>query len=130
MNDVEMQVAIARLTQVVESGFRAVDERFETQQEQSRHQHAENVARMDRIEGHAERTEVEVRKTNGRVTRLEEQVRTLFNAIERKVSAVTTDIGDRTGITRRDVAVFIAGAGGPIVAYKFAEWVFHVLRLP
>ncbi len=77
-DNVKMQIALARLTQVVESGFKAVDDRFETYYEQSREQHRENVARAEKLEGQAEHIYTEVRKTNGRVTRLEEQIRTMY----------------------------------------------------
>lgn len=117
MNDVEMQIAIARLTTVLESGMSHMNRRMDDAQATTRQQHVENMDRLERIEA-------EVRKTNGRVTRLEEQVRTLFRKVKEKADV----LGERTGITRRDVTVFVCGGGGLMAAWKFAEWAFHQLK--
>lgn len=105
---VEMQIAIATLTRTVEHS-----------QVLSREQHAENLTRLDRIE-------TEVRRTNGRVTRLEEQVKSLWRALKRGVSK--PEDGEQGGISRRDVAVFLAGGAGLLAAWKFVTEAIEILR--
>jgi hypothetical protein len=109
--DVELQLMtkMASLQATVESGFRHVSQRLDQQDETLRS------------------VELEVKRTNGRVTRIEEQIRTLFRAVRTKVEQV----GERTGITRRDVTVFVAGGGALIGAWKFVAWASAIVaRIP
>lgn len=125
MNDVELQIALATLTEKVDSGLRSVDRRFDDQQERSQQRHVENISRLERIEA-------EVRRTNGRVTRAEEQIKTIFRALATKAKTAAheaaEEISERTGITRRDVYMLGVGGGGIMALWKLIE--YAVQHLP
>lgn len=74
MRDVEIE--LAGLLATVEQGFIAVNRRLDDQAGVQRDRHDENIERLDRIE-------TEAKQTNGRVTRHDEQIRTLFARAER-----------------------------------------------
>lgn len=94
--DVEIQ--ITRLTALCEARFADMDRRFDAQGEQ-----------LSSIEAEAKRT-------NGRVTRLEEQIRTLFRRGREAAHAVTL----------ADLKWYLAVAGGSIGG---TYWVLHALGL-
>lgn len=69
MPNVEAQ--LAELSAAIRHGLENVTRRMDDHQSLARVQHQENTTRLERIE-------TEVRTTNGRVTRHDEQLRTLF----------------------------------------------------
>jgi len=66
----ETQALRNELRALLDSLTERMEERFDASADLSKERHAENVTRLGRIE-------LEVRMTNGRVTRNEEQIRTL-----------------------------------------------------
>jgi len=62
----------------------------------------------------------EVRRTNGRVTRLE-------TIHESGAHPIVTGELDRQ-FNRRDLTIFLAGGGALIAGWKFIEWAFHLLQ--
>ncbi len=84
-------------------------------------QHEENIGRFEAQDERLETIEQEVKTTNGKVIRHEEQIRTLF---ERGKTSPTRS----PGITKRDVQMFLSGGGALIAAWKFAEWAVPLLQ--
>lgn len=136
-----MDVQIARLAERVDAGF------------------GEMSRRLDRQDATMTEIHRETRHTNGRVTRIEERIKTLFNDVRtieghiqslfkaardraealihslprepRQASSSAAETpSERTGITRRDAAVFITGGGALIALWKFVEWANQMRHLP
>lgn len=82
MPNVEAQ--LAELSAAIRHGLDNVTRRMDDHQSLARVQHQENVTRLERIE-------TEVRTTNGRVTRHDEQLRTLFRRHDAKPHGETMD---------------------------------------
>lgn len=109
MEDANVQHAALKAT--VDAGFAAVNRRLDDAQVRSTERHAENVERLVRIE-------TEARTTNGRVTRAEEQIRTLFARPKSK--------GDTLTLAELKWYLVIAGAsvGGTVTVLQF----LHLLK--
>ncbi len=90
------------LQDAVDSVLDRVMERLDVESRFRGQQHAENKEVLQQI--HAE-----VRKTNGRVTRLEEQVRSIFQ----KLKAVAT--GQAGGLNLKQLIQWIAIIGGTYI---------------
>lgn len=115
--------------QIVLERLDALRQRFEDERDAQADRHAENVGRMENIF-------TEVRRTNGRVTTLEAQQRTLAeefqsvrkrwhdfrDSIQSKLSSDTATGENRT-LKMRDVYVFLGGLG----AFYFVAKLFHWL---
>lgn len=56
--------------------------------------HAETAGRLERIELRSERIEEQVRETNGRVTRHDEQIKTLFERVREGVTKGALTLAD------------------------------------
>jgi len=90
--------------------FDALLARLDDQREVSSQRHAENVERLRRIEE-------EVRRTNGRVTRNEEQIKTLFRQDKAEPAGTETVTLSRL---KWYLACLAAGFGS-------ALWLMHLL---
>lgn len=87
----------------------ALRDRFEDERDANAERHSENVARLGRIED-------QVRQTNGRVTRAEEQIKTLFGRV--KALAVRFGVDGHT-LTIPTVGRWIAIIGGTLAGGWF-----------
>lgn len=109
-----MEALLAALQAEMRAGFSATNRRFDEGRQETRDRHDDNIRRLDRIE-------TEVRATNGRVTRHDEQIRTLFSRLKGAVSK--SDYG------KREIGIFLAGGASLIAAWRFVEWaVQHLVR--
>lgn len=114
----------------VEILWDSIRTRFDDQIHQASLWHAENSRRLISIES-------EVKRTNGRVNKMEEQIRTLFAHIKRlagwdkpKAEKVEKADGglDSKFFTARDWKMLVSGGVAIIGAFKFAEWAFNILK--
>lgn len=90
--------------------FNVILARLDDQREVSAQRHAENVERLRRIED-------EVRRTNGRVTRNEEQIKTLFRQDEGQQAS-----GETVTLSRLKWYAVCVGAG-----FGGALWLMRLL---
>lgn len=108
---------VQALRAVMEAGFEAMKERFDDERGLQLQRHTENIGRLASIER-------EVRHTNGRVTRNEEQIKSLFAQGRRHDSTHEDDTDDAKTITRIDLryllAAFIGGAA-------LLAWLLHLI---
>lgn len=93
---------VQALQRVMEARFEAVLARLDDDRELATQRHEENRLRLQGID-------VEVRRTNGRVTRTEEQIRSLFARLKKPVD----------GITLANLKWYLACAGGGFAACMF-----------
>jgi hypothetical protein len=104
----DMKVELAKLATAVEHGFISVNRRLD-----------EHGQALTTIAG-------ETRHTNGRVTRHDEQIRTLFRRAEERDRAKDAGPKDKKDkpssedrpYTKRDVAIFVAGTGSALALLK------------
>lgn len=108
----------------------ALRERFDDERETNADRHSENVTRLERIEH-------EVKRTNGRVTTLEEKQRTLgdeFQAVRKrwhdfresiqdKLRSTRERSGENRHLTMRDVYLFSGGFAMFYALAKLMNWI-------
>jgi hypothetical protein len=104
---------VQALQRLMEAGFEALKERLDDDRTVQTQRHNENVGRLASIER-------EVRHTNGRVTRNEEQIKSLFRRTERKPE----EEEEQKFISRLDfrylILSFVAGA-------LVLAWLLHLI---
>lgn len=113
----DVQVELAELRTTVAHGFTAINRRFDDQFDVQRDRHEENVERLQRIEQ-------EAKDTNGRVTRHDEQIKTLYWRMPTTGKGTEED----RAVTKRDILTFLAGGGSIIAAWKFLAWAVPHLK--
>jgi response regulator RpfG family c-di-GMP phosphodiesterase len=93
--------------------------RLEWMEARQAERHVDNVTRLDRIES-------EVRRTNGRVTRLEERMKTVFERLKSMLHRGTgaSDGNDGDGVTVGRLKWYLACAGGGFAA---CLWLLHAM---
>jgi hypothetical protein len=104
--DLEVRVLQAK----VEAGFENVGRRLDAQDEQASDRHKENVDRLEAIEQ-------EVRMTNGRVTRHDEQLKTLFERVRELGLRLLPPASTRADL-KWYVTLFGAGFGAALAILK------------
>jgi len=109
-----MEAQLAALGAKVESGFSAMNRRMDDNEDVQRDRHDENVERLKEIEK-------DVKETNGRVTRHDEQIRTLFARLKTSIASSTSTYG------KRELGIFLSGGASLIAAWRFVEWAFNHL---
>jgi hypothetical protein len=104
---------VQALREVMEARFEAVLGRLDDREGVATQRHAENVLRLQGID-------VEVRRTNGRVTRAEEQIRSLFKRSKDRTDSSHGDAGERLFWMRLRWVAWAAGGGfsGALVVLK------------
>lgn len=98
----------------------AVLQKLEWVERRNAERHADLSSRLDRIEVHSREIERQALTTNGRVTRHDEQIRTLFErvkAIGRQAAGGDLELIKRL---RWYVAVFVLGGGAVLTVLRIA----------
>ena len=125
----EMEIQLARLTAVVDQGFKSLDARLIAQQEGQSERHRQNLVRLDAINGKVGRAHERIAEHQSWLAAMESEFRSLrdrFNAFMdgRQSAAPSSDESDRQD--KRILFYFNWSAGivaGLVGLYKFIIWV-------
>lgn len=95
----------------VRSGFQSIREAMQIDRALNSERHEENREIAKDIQS-------QVRETNGRVTRHDEQIRTLFERVKERARQIVAHDGEGEDrhVTLRDVGIWVAIVGGAVVA--------------
>lgn len=111
---------VRNLREEMRRWFEAMKQQRLEDRELSSQRHTENIARFAKQDEKLESIDVQVHKTNGRVTVAEERIRTLFN----KLVGKRDEDGDARAVSRVDlrylILAFAAGAATLV-------WLLHLV---